>query len=441
MKLDNFKPKTDLSRLFLALTLVALAFTIRLTILPIDGRVIYSTYYPAIGITALLCGYRYGLLNLGLSGLLAYWFLLTPSQSWKPLQAEQLIGLLTFLGAGLIICLSFTRISGKTESVILKPTSTTGKITYMIFMIAFAFLLRISLLPLESRVIYSTFYPIIAIITLACGFRTGLFSIGVSSVVAYFALLPPFYSFKAIGFEQGTGLVTFVFAACIICFSLREVMIRGQKIKKINDSLQDLMSTNSVGKTLEDLVQVIASTVDMRDPYTAGHQRRVSDLAVAIGKKMGLPDGQVMGIKLAGLIHDLGKMSVPLEILTKPGKLSEVELALIKEHPMTAYNALKDMPSPWPLADIVVQHHERMDGTGYPKQLAGDDILLEARILAVADVVEAMSAMRPYREGLGVDAAIDEITQYAGSRYDPSVVEACRDLFRNSEFSWQKPAG
>ncbi len=437
MKFEYLKPKTDLGRITLTLAMTVAAIAIRILIMPIDGRVIYSTFYPAIVISALLCGYRYGLLSLGLSSLFAYWFLLLPPQTWKPLEAEQLIGLLTFLCAGLIIALSFTRISGRAESLILKPTSTAGKIFYMLFMIAFAFLLRISLLPLESRVIYSTFYPVIALITLACGFRVGLLAIGVASITAYFSLLPPFYHFKPLGFEQATGLVTFVFAAGIISFSLREVIIRGQKIKQINDSLQDLMSTNTVGKTLEDLVQVIASTVDMRDPYTAGHQRRVSDLAVSIGKKMELPERQLMGIKLAGLIHDLGKMSVPLEILTKPGQLSKLEMELIKEHPKTAYNALKDMPSPWPLADIVVQHHERMDGSGYPNQLSGEDILLEARILAVADVVEAMSAMRPYREGLGLDAALAEISKHAGSKYDPAVVAACRDLLESGEFSWR----
>lgn len=438
MNLEQIKPQSIAARTFLSLSLITIALILRILILPIDGRVIYSTFYPAIGLAALLCGYRYGLLALALSTLTAYWVLLMPSLAIKPLESEQLVGLMTFLCAGLIICLTFTRISGKTESLILKPTSTAGKGLYMIFMIAFAFLLRISLLPVESRVIYSTFYPVIAVITLACGFRTGLFAIGLSGFVAYLCLLPPFYGLKSLSFEQSTGLITFIFAAGIICFSLREVIIRGQKIKQVNDALQDLMSTNTIGKTLEDLVQVIASTVDMRDPYTAGHQRRVSDLAVAIGKKMDLPERQIMGIKLAGLIHDLGKMSVPLEILTKPGHLTELEMALIKEHPKTAYNALKDMPSPWPLADIVIQHHERMDGSGYPNHLSGEAILLEARILAVADVVEAMSAMRPYREGLGVDAAISEIRKNAGTRYDPTVVEACCSLFASGEFKWQQ---
>lgn len=409
---------------------------IRIFILPVDGRVIYSTFYPAIGLSALLCGYRLGFASLGLSALTAYWFLLLPTQSWKPLDTESLIGLCTFLSAGLIICLSFTWVSDRASAAIIKPTSKPGKALFSAFIISFALLLRVSLLPVDSRVIYSTFYPAIALITLSCGFSTGILSTLIAGFMAYFFLLPPFSSIKLIGLDQMIGLTTFFLASGIICFSLREVINRGLRIKQINESLQDLMSTNTLGKTLEDLVQVIASTVDMRDPYTAGHQRRVSDLAVAIGRKMDLPERQLMGIKLAGLIHDLGKMSVPLEILTKPGKLSQLEMDLIKEHPKTAYKALKEMPSPWPLADIVLQHHERIDGTGYPNHLAGSDILLEAKILAVADVVEAMSAMRPYREGLGIEAAMDEIHQNAGSKYDKKVVVACEELFNSGEFSW-----
>lgn len=437
MFLDFFKPKSGLLKAFITITLAIVALGLRMWILPVDGRVIYSTFYPAIGLTALLCGYRYGLFNLVLSTAIAYWYLLLPVQAIKTLDTEQVIGLLTFLSAGLIICLSFTRLSNKAETLLIQPTSQFGKILFASLIVIFAFLLRISLLPTDSRVIYSTFYPAIAIVTLACGFRIGLAAIGLSSFISYFFLLTPLNTFKLPTFEQGVGLATFYIAAGIISLSLHEVLIRGQKIKLVNDALQDLISANTVGKTLEDLVQVIASTVDMRDPYTAGHQRRVSELAVAIGKKMGLPDGQITGIKLAGLIHDLGKMGIPLEILTKPGKLTQLEIDMIKEHPKVAYKALKDMRSPWPLADIVLQHHERLDGSGYPNQLAGENILIEARILAVADVVEAMSAMRPYREALGVNAAMAEIKKESGSKYDPNVVEACTELFDTGDFSWK----
>lgn len=438
MSLEQFKPRRLWVKIALLIFLVAIALVIRLLILPIDGRVVYSTFYPAIGLVALLCGYRFGLAATAIAAIVAYWYLLLPSQSIKPLEPEQLIGLLTFLGSGFIICLSFTHFFNKTDSITLKPKSWLGKLVFMIIMILIAFLLRISFLPVGSRVIYSTFYPAIAVVALSCGFRMGIFSILTAAFIAYFSILPPYNSLKVIDSEQAIGLLTFFVASGIICVSLREVILRGQMIKKVNDELQDLMATNTVGKSLEDLVSVIASTVDMRDPYTAGHQRRVSELALEIGKKMNLPEGKLMGIKLAGLIHDLGKLSVPLEILTKPGQLSEMEMELIKEHPKVAYKALKTMSSPWPLADIVAQHHERIDGSGYPAKLSGEDILIEARILAVADVVEAMTTMRPYREGLGINAALSEIRQLSGIKYDPAVVDACIALFESGEFSWSK---
>ncbi|BCK87877.1 hypothetical protein MIZ01_1674 [Sideroxyarcus emersonii] len=183
-------------------------------------------------------------------------------------------------------------------------------------------------------------------------------------------------------------------------------------------------------QSLEQSIQTIASTVEARDPYTAGHQRRVGELAEAISREMGLPDEQINGIHLAAIIHDLGKIHVPAEILSKPGKLTEIEYMLIKTHPQDGYNILKDVKFPWPIADIVLQHHERMDGSGYPQGLKGDAILLEARILCVADVVEAMSSHRPYRPGLGIDAALDEITRGRGSHYDSQVVDACSRLIR-----------
>lgn len=321
---------------------------------------------------------------------------------------------------------------------LLKPQKLHYKILLMLALVGSAFLLRLSILPIDSRVIYSTFYPAIAVITIACGFEIGLVGITLLGFLAYLYLLPPTLTFKFLNLEQGIGLATFFMASVIICLSLREVIIRGQKIKQVNDVLQDLMVSNSVGKNLRELVEVIASTVEMRDPYTSGHQRRVAELGVAIGNKMGLPERNLMGIKLAGLIHDLGKMSVPIEILTKPGKLNDMEQALIRQHPKVAYEALKSFESPWPLADVVYQHHERMDGTGYPKGIRGEDILIEARILAVADVVEAMSAMRPYRESLGINAAIAEIKKGSGTKYDPAVVNACSELFESGAFSWRK---
>ena len=187
-------------------------------------------------------------------------------------------------------------------------------------------------------------------------------------------------------------------------------------------------------QSLEQSIQTIAGTVEARDPYTAGHQRRVSELATAIAREMGLPEEQVNGIHLAAMIHDLGKIHIPAEILAKPGKLNEIELMLIKTHPKAGYDILKDVKFPWPIADIILQHHERLDGSGYPQGLKGDQIMLESRILTVADVVEAMSSHRPYRPTLGSVAALSEIDRGRGSAYDPAVADSCRRLLVDKGF-------
>ncbi|MBI5660309.1 MAG: PAS domain S-box protein [Nitrosomonadales bacterium] len=189
-----------------------------------------------------------------------------------------------------------------------------------------------------------------------------------------------------------------------------------------------------VRKGLEGTVQAIAAMVELRDPYTAGHQRRVAQLAAAIAVELGLPEERVRGIHLAGTIHDLGKIQTPAEILSKPGKLSATEFNLIKDHPQNGYEILKGIAFPWPIAQMVWQHHEKLDGSGYPQGLKGEEILLEARILSVADVVEAMSSHRPYRPGLGTDAAMAEIGRGRGGRYDPDAVDACVRLFREKGY-------
>ena len=168
---------------------------------------------------------------------------------------------------------------------------------------------------------------------------------------------------------------------------------------------------------------------EARDPYTAGHQKRVADLACAIATEMGLPDDKIEGLLMAGSIHDIGKISIPAEILSKPSTLTNIEFSLIKEHPI-GYDLLKNVESPWPLAEIVYQHHERMNGSGYPRNLKGDEIIMEARIMAVADVVEAMASHRPYRPAMGIEAALEEIGKNKGILYDNSVADACLKLFR-----------
>jgi len=195
-------------------------------------------------------------------------------------------------------------------------------------------------------------------------------------------------------------------------------------------------SEKKLKNNLLDSVALLAAVVEMRDPYTAGHQRRVAEIAVAIGNALQLPETQVEGLRLAGLIHDVGKIRVPAEILSKPGLLSEIEFKIIKEHAQNGFDLLKTFDYPWPIAQIVLQHHERLDGSGYPQALKGDQMLLEAKIIAVADVLEAMMSHRPYRASLGIDAALKEIEVGKGRLYAPDVVDVCVKLFREQGFSF-----
>ncbi|HEY5581208.1 MAG TPA: HD domain-containing phosphohydrolase [Rhodoferax sp.] len=199
---------------------------------------------------------------------------------------------------------------------------------------------------------------------------------------------------------------------------------------------EQLHHTEMLRQSLEDSIKAIANTVEMRDPYTAGHQRRVGQLAVAIARELGLPEETIRGIELAASIHDLGKISVPAEILSKPGKLTAIELMLLKTHAQAGFDILKAIKFPWPIASMVLQHHERLDGSGYPQGLKGEQILLESRIMAVADVVEAMASHRPYRAALGIDAALQEIEQGRGTAFDTAVVDACIRLFAEKRFAF-----
>jgi PAS domain S-box-containing protein/putative nucleotidyltransferase with HDIG domain len=222
-----------------------------------------------------------------------------------------------------------------------------------------------------------------------------------------------------------------------------EASLRGMLFEGSNNGLASLRditarkeSEKALRRSIEATIQVIANTVDMRDPYTSGHQQRVTKLAVAIAKEMRLPEVQLDAIKFAAIIHDLGKVCVPSEILSKPGRLSPAEFALLKEHAQAGYNILKDIDFPWPIAQIVRQHHERIDGSGYPDGLKGEHILVEAKVIATADVVEAMTAHRPYRAALGIDAALAEIEQGKGHIYDGAAVDACLKLFRTGNFKF-----
>ena len=186
--------------------------------------------------------------------------------------------------------------------------------------------------------------------------------------------------------------------------------------------------TSKLRQAMLNITSAVAAMVELRDPYTAGHQRRVGDLAANIGREMGLSAEIIEGLKIAGYIHDVGKIVVPAEILSKPSSLLPPEYEIIKLHVEKGYSVIKDFEMPWPVAEIVYQHHERLDGSGYPRGFLGGQIMDQAKILMVADVVEAMMTHRPYRPSLGIDAAMEEITEFAGEKYDRDVVAACRKM-------------
>lgn len=208
---------------------------------------------------------------------------------------------------------------------------------------------------------------------------------------------------------------------------VRDITERKIAEKKLKESYQKLQ------KALSDIINTLASIIEFRDPYTSVHQKRVATIATAIAEELGLDRDKIESVKIAALIHDIGKINIPASILARPGKLSEIEYDMIKTHSQLGYDIISRIESPWPLADIILQHHERIDGSGYPKSLKDKDIILEAKILAVADVVEAMASHRPYRRALGMKKALEEINKGKGKLYDPKVVDACIKLVKNKK--------
>jgi PAS domain S-box-containing protein/putative nucleotidyltransferase with HDIG domain len=208
----------------------------------------------------------------------------------------------------------------------------------------------------------------------------------------------------------------------------RNIAARKQEEEKFQQTI------NNLRKAVDTTVQVLVSAMESREPYMTSHQSRAANLACAIATEMGMDQEKIEGIRMAGVIHDIGKLTVPVEVLAKPTKLSELGFSLVKEHARSGYEMLKNIGSPWPLAQIVHQHHERMNGSGYPRKLKGDEILMEARILAVADVVEAMASHRPYRSASSINVALEEIEKNKGSLYDRTVADACLRLFREKGY-------
>jgi HD-GYP domain-containing protein (c-di-GMP phosphodiesterase class II)/DNA-binding LacI/PurR family transcriptional regulator len=238
---------------------------------------------------------------------------------------------------------------------------------------------------------------------------------------------------------SNTNLVLYSHIRTIISSYIQEYLLyqrlQNQAVNLKNQSEELSRNVEYLRKIMGAVIQTLSVMVETKDPYTAGHERRVADLARSIANGMGLPYEQAEAVRLASSIHDIGKLYIPSEILNKPGELLEAEYALIKLHPKIAFDILKNIEFPWPLADIVYQHHERLDGSGYPCALEEKDILVESRIIAVADVVEAMASHRPYRPSRGIDAALQEISDHRGSKYDPDVVDICLRLFREEGYT------
>lgn len=218
---------------------------------------------------------------------------------------------------------------------------------------------------------------------------------------------------------------------------LRRVLRERTNIRERNKAEEDLRdSFKKLRMAMESIVEALVLAIEKKDPYTSGHQQRVATLANAIAKEMGLPQDQIDGVRMAAMIHDIGKNAIPGQILSKPSKLTKLEMEMIKEHSQMGYDILKGIEFPWPVAQMVLQHHERIDGSGYPQGLLGDGIFLGAKILGVADVVEAMASHRPYRASLGLDKAMEEISKNRGILYEPDVVDAGLRLLREKGFEF-----
>jgi PAS domain S-box-containing protein len=236
-------------------------------------------------------------------------------------------------------------------------------------------------------------------------------------------------TYRVVAADGEVRILEAVVTNCLHVPAVAGIVINGRDVTERNSYLAQLEAS------FDAVVGAIANAIEARDPYTAGHQREVADLAGAIARELHLSDDEVKGIEVAATLHDVGKIAVPAEILTRPGRLSSAELEIVRTHPEAGYHIVADIPFPWPVATMILQHHERLDGSGYPNGLMAPDILLGSRIVAVADVISAISEDRPYRSGLGLSSALEELVSNRGRLFDPTVVDACLRLDRSGRLS------
>jgi HD-GYP domain-containing protein (c-di-GMP phosphodiesterase class II) len=252
-------------------------------------------------------------------------------------------------------------------------------------------------------------------------------------IMHYLVELFPFSAFVE-GIIDACALALLIFPV-VYFFSLHPMELYIDEVRRERETIRE--NYGRLEKIQKGTIRAMSQIAEMREQIRKGHQQRVSQLATVIGREMGLPEKQIDGIRMAGLIYDIGKMAVPIEILNKPEITSKNELALYMTYPKIGYDLLKDIEFPWPIAKMILQHQERMNGSGYPQGLSGKDILLEARILGVSDIVENMATPRPYRTAIGLDKALEEITKNKDSLYDPDVVDACVRLFKEKGFKFE----
>ncbi len=405
------------ARYALALAIFLAALALRYVLVPLPSGLLFMTFYPAMIIGFYLCGIGPGILVTVLSAIAADYIFAAPHWSFKFTSAA-IDPIITFVISALLVGVAVKQLRSESDKTLaLLRNASDG----------------IHILDADGNLIEASdsFCAML-------GYRREeMIGMHVSRWDAQFS---PAEAMQQVARQFAhAGRSQFETRHRRKDGSVFEVEVSGSPLlldhrRVLFNSSRDITARKEAEEKLRDALEssiaAIAATIEMRDPYTAGHQRRVADLAAAIGRELGLAEEEVHGLHLAGTVHDLGKVSIPAEILSKPGQLNTTEFELIKLHARAGYDILKEIDFPWPIAQMVLQHHERLDGTGYPQHLKGEAIMLGARILVVADVVEAITSHRPYRAARGLDAALTEIESQRDTLYDPAVVDACLRLFR-----------